>query len=108
MKRTYIYQDGELVEKPSSVRRNSHYVIPDIQPYRSMADGKMITSRSEHRNHLKRHGCIEIGNEINVAKPQKEDRTAVRRMLQDQLFNVTDSDCNRVLNKLRQQFPHRR
>lgn len=38
-------------------------VAADIQPYRSMCDGTMITSRSQHREHLRRHGVIEIGNE---------------------------------------------
>lgn len=38
-------------------------VAADIQPYRSMCDGSMITSRSQHREHLRRHGVIEIGNE---------------------------------------------
>ena len=38
-------------------------VAPDIQPYQSMIDGSMITSRSQHRAHLRDHGCIEVGNE---------------------------------------------
>lgn len=39
------------------------YVIPDIQPYRSMQTGEVIGSRSTHRTHLKQHGLIEVGNE---------------------------------------------
>lgn len=39
------------------------YVVTDIQPYQSMVTGEMITSRSRHREHLKQHGKIEIGNE---------------------------------------------
>lgn len=38
-------------------------VAGDIEPYRSMIDGRIINSRSEHRAHLKAHGCIEVGNE---------------------------------------------
>jgi hypothetical protein len=38
--------------------------MPDIKPYRSMVDGSMIGSRSMHREHLKAHGCIEVGNEM--------------------------------------------
>lgn len=38
-------------------------VMPDIKPYRSTIDGSMISSRSQHRAHLKQHNCIEIGNE---------------------------------------------
>jgi hypothetical protein len=45
-------------------------VANDLAPYRSMCDGSMITSRSQHRAHLKQHGVIEIGNEkITPPKP---------------------------------------
>lgn len=40
------------------------HVAPDIEPYQSMADGTMIMSRSQHREHLKRHGLVEVGNEV--------------------------------------------
>ena len=49
-----------------------HHVMRDIRPYKSMIDGSMITSRSKHRNHLKSHGCIEIGNEVKHLKPYGE------------------------------------
>lgn len=38
-------------------------VMPDIQPYRSTLTGEEITSRSRHREHLRAHGCVEVGNE---------------------------------------------
>lgn len=38
-------------------------VMPDIAEYTSMIDGSRIGSRSQHREHLKAHGCVEIGNE---------------------------------------------
>jgi hypothetical protein len=44
-------------------------VVADIQPYKSMLTGEMITSRSHHRDHLKSHGCVEVGNES--VKPKK-------------------------------------
>jgi hypothetical protein len=65
MKKTYIYVNGELVEKGSKEHYESlgPMVMPDIQPYKSMIDGSMITSRSVHRDHLRQHNCIEVGNE---------------------------------------------
>lgn len=55
-------------------------VITDIQPYKSMKTGEMITSRSMHRDHLKQHGLIEIGNEkIPDAKPKTVDRESVKQ-----------------------------
>jgi len=60
-------------------------VVPDIQPYRSMATGEMITSRSQHRAHLRQHGLIEIGNEVDYhmkqARPPEPDRAGIRRDL---------------------------
>ena len=38
-------------------------VIADIDPYISQIDGSLITSRSQHRDHLRAHGCVEVGNE---------------------------------------------
>lgn len=40
------------------------HVMVDIAPYRSTITGEMITSRSQHRDHLKSHGMIEMGNEL--------------------------------------------
>ena len=39
-------------------------VAADIQPYRSMIDGTWITSRSQHRDHLREHRCVELGNDV--------------------------------------------
>jgi hypothetical protein len=55
-------------EYVAPVDHNAPMVMPDIQPYQSMIDGSMITSRSQHRSHLKQHGCIEIGNETKYLK----------------------------------------
>ena len=46
MKRTYVLIDGEFVERKKDAQGRYHYVQPDIQPYKSMIDGSMITSRS--------------------------------------------------------------
>jgi putative FmdB family regulatory protein len=47
------------------------HVVPDIEPYRSMVTGERIGGRSHHREHLRRHDLIEIGNEpIRPPKPK--------------------------------------
>ncbi|MCA2929408.1 MAG: hypothetical protein IM336_02415, partial [Microcystis sp. M018S1] len=48
-------ETGELVPKDQyyAPENTSPYVMPDIQPYKSMQTGGMITSRSHHRAHLK-------------------------------------------------------
>lgn len=47
-------------------------VMDDIQPYQSMVTGEMITSRSRHREHLRDHGMIEVGNEKQTRRPPPE------------------------------------
>lgn len=68
----YVQIKGELIPVGDGYEAPvAPLVMPDIQPYKSMADGSIIKSRSEHREHLKRHGCIEIGNEVeHLMKPK--------------------------------------
>ncbi len=100
MRKRWIYVDGEAIEVGEYQPTPLHHVMPDIQPYQSMIDGSMITSRSRHREHLQAHGCIEVGNEKMETKvaPVKDSR---REVLRAQLANMTHADANKMLNKLR-------
>ena len=100
MRKRWIYVDGEAIEVGKYEPTAVHHVMPDIQPYQSMIDGSMITSRSRHREHLRAHGCIEVGNEKMETKvaPMKDNR---REVLRAQLANMTHADANKMLNKLR-------
>lgn len=53
---------------------NSAMVMPDIKPYKSVITGETIGSRSTHREHLRVHNCVEVGNEF--VRPPKPDITA--------------------------------
>jgi hypothetical protein len=44
-------------------------VIADIDPYRSMFTGERIRSRRHHRDHLRAHKLVEVGNEFNKGLP---------------------------------------
>lgn len=44
-------------------------VIGDIEPYQSMCDGSMVMGRMQHRDHLKRHGVVEVGDQQHTLKP---------------------------------------
>ena len=48
------------------------YVLGDVQPYKSMITGEMIAGRRQHREHLRQHGCIEVGNEKITPKVWEE------------------------------------
>ena len=101
MRKTYIQIDGKLVEKSEYYAEPvAPGIMPDIQPYQSMADGSMITSRSQHRAHLRQHNCIEIGNETMESRAPVAKDTR-RDVLRAQVANMTHDQANRVLAKLR-------
>ena len=91
--RTRYVQDPEtleLVEVGDYVpaRPNGLLIIPDIQPYQSVIDGSVIAGRRQHREHLKAHDCIEVGNEKMKPKPMREiprqeRRDAIRKAIHD-------------------------
>lgn len=64
MRKSYVQINGVLYEKGTEPQEPmGPMVIPDIAPYQSMITGETIKSRSHHREHLRQHGCVEIGNE---------------------------------------------
>jgi hypothetical protein len=114
MKRTYVLIDGKFVERKKDSKGSSYYIVPDIQPYKSMIDGKMITSRSEHRRHLKANNCIEVGNDDpakHIAKP-KVDESRFERLKYEVNNRLTNAQADAIIRKLREQAnftnPHRR
>ena len=114
MKRTYVYVDGEFVERKKDSKGRYHYVMPDITPYKSMIDGRMVTSRSEHRRHLKANNCIEVGND-DPAKHVKRNKpvdTRLERIKHMVNTRLTNAEADRILRELRSHAnftnPHRR
>ena len=63
---------GKLIPKDEWINppQAGFYVVGDINPYKSMITGEMIQGRAHHRAHLRQHGCIEVGNEMDK-RPQK-------------------------------------
>ena len=69
-------------------------VIKDIDPYISQIDGSVITSRSQHREHLRANGCIEVGNEKMEPRQEtwiekKEQKEALRREIAARLDSIS-------------------
>ncbi len=63
MRKTYVYKNGRILKKIDSEKTClAPHVLTDIAPYRSMVTGEHIDGRAMHRQHLKKHGCIEVGN----------------------------------------------
>jgi len=46
------------------------FIVGDIAPYQSQVTGEMIEGRRQHREHLKAHGVVEVGNSLDHAIPK--------------------------------------
>jgi hypothetical protein len=99
------YEDGELVwlredyEPPNASELPRPMVIRDIEPYQNMIDGKTISSRSEHRDFLRRHNCIEVGNEKMESRPLSPPKVDRKRVLHQQLSDMSDRQANKIIKK---------
>ncbi len=72
-------------------------IIRDIEPYKSMITGERIKSRRDHRDHLRAHGCIEVGNEKMETKKNPGESKTRREALARQLSGMTDSQAGQIL-----------
>ena len=71
-------------------RIQTHYARGDISGYVSQIDGSWIDSRSKHREHLKRHRMVELGNDVPMKaapNPQKDPKLTetIGRLVYDKL-----------------------
>lgn len=66
MRRSWVYIDGIAYEKGEAPAVSSPQIMPDIPAYKSMADGSIVEGRAAHREHLRRHNCVEVGNEVKA------------------------------------------
>ena len=106
MRRSWVYIDGVAYEKGDAPVQARVEIVPDFdKPYKSMITGELITSRSKHREHLRRHGYQEIGNEVPtkpkpisaVSQTRKELLIAqVNAMTHEQFNAARMKDLNRV------------
>ena len=73
------------LDKVAMKSRVAPMVIPDIEGHVSMADGTWVSSRSKHRENLKRNNCVELGNEVPMQqKPieiSRKDQEARKRQI---------------------------
>lgn len=66
-RRSWIQINGELIPKDeyysSGVANQSPVFVADIKPYKSAVTGEIVGGRAQHREHMRRHNLVEIGNE---------------------------------------------
>ena len=77
--KTYKGTDGYNYVRPEyggswdGLGNQSTYVMPDKQPYLSPLDGTYVTSRSVHREHMRKHGVEEAGD-MPIGRMVRENR----------------------------------
>ena len=86
--------DGEEADKAWQDKLNmtpkqAPMVIPDIGGHISMADGTWVSSRSSHRENLKRNNCIELGNDVPTQQKKHELSSREREHLKRTIAEVT-------------------
>jgi hypothetical protein len=81
-------------DKVAMKSRVAPTVIPDIEGHISMADGTWVSSRSKHRENLKRNNCIEIGNDVPVEQKKVEFSRKEQEARKRQIAEITYSKLN--------------
>jgi hypothetical protein len=64
-------------------------VIPDIAGHISMADGTWVSSRSKHRENLKRNNCVEVGNDVSFEQKKPELSRREQEARKRQIAEIT-------------------
>jgi hypothetical protein len=79
------------LKKQENKRRETSMVMSDIEGYISQVDGTWIKSRSHHRDHLKQHRMIELGNDVPMqhkpADMSTKSKEARKRAIAEQVYH---------------------
>ena len=84
---TYVYRNGKLIPKHlapplHAPKSQGLQVIQDIEPYKAVGvDGRIVGGRRQHREMLRNHGLVEVGNEPQrprQAPPDRVDMSLIR------------------------------
>jgi len=81
-------------QKLEMTPKEAPMVMPDIEGHISMADGTFITSRSKHRENLKRNNCIEIGNDVSFEQKKPEFSRKENEARKRQIAEIAYSKLN--------------
>lgn len=79
MRRKFVYDEEskQMVEVSTArVSRTGHQLQMDIEPFVSPIDGKLIGSRSQLREHMKRHDVVDRRDYVGIRAKAEADRNA--------------------------------
>jgi hypothetical protein len=74
--------------------REAPMVMPDIEGHISMADGTWVSSRSKHRENLKRNNCVELGNDVPMERKVHEFSKKEQQERKRQIAEIAYSKLN--------------
>jgi hypothetical protein len=74
--------------------REAPMVMSDIEGHISMADGTWVSSRSKHRENLKRNGCVELGNDVPTKQKVHEFSRKEQQQRKQQIADIAYSKLN--------------
>ena len=99
--RRYVQINGQLYERGQEPVAEGAMVVDDIAPYRSQVTGEWITSRSQHREHLKTHDCVEIGDQTHHLQASRPDFESAQRkeLIRAQVDAMSHADFKRALQR---------
>jgi len=82
------------LEKQENKRRETSMVMSDIDGYISQVDGTWIKSRSHHRDHLKQHRMIELGNDVPMQRKEATISTKSQEARKRQIAELAYAKLN--------------
>jgi hypothetical protein len=81
-------------DKVAMKSRVAPMVMSDIEGHISMADGTWVSSRSKHRENLKRNNCIELGNDVPTQQKTHEFSKKEHQQRKQQIAEIAYSKLN--------------
>lgn len=100
-----IFLDASYVA-PKRSECAAPMLIRDIGEYRSPLDGQMITSRSQHRDHMRTHDVVEVGNESIGSMKAASDRASSGPAVDRELGMAIKRRVEEVEAMPQQQYDH--
>jgi hypothetical protein len=82
------------LDKVAMKSREAPMVMPDIAGHISMADGTWVSSRSKHRENLKRNNCVEIGDAVPTTQKPIEFSRKEQEARKRQIAEIAYSKLN--------------
>ena len=82
------------LDKVAMKTREAPMVMSDIEGHISMADGQWVSSRSKHRENLKRNGCVELGNDVPMQRKEATISTKSQEARKRQIAELAYAKLN--------------